>query len=296
MHVSTNTIAENPETVGLKIDLEAIIKSRLPPLPGSVTRILHLLQDPNVSTRTLAESVGYDPLLTLRILRLANSPMYYLQRKVRSIENAIDVIGVRTLYDIVMVGVASEAFAKEIKDSAIGRIVWEHSLTVALIARELSRKLGMRGSDEVFLCGLLHDIGKIMLLCADADQYAPVLEKSTESELLEWEVKLFGYDHAVVGSVVAQAWKLPDEVCRVIFNHHLVNSDENFSMVSHVVNVANIVANVNGYGLRLDAAENLFNSKSMMLLKIKPAQIDEIWNEIEENLQEVINVLTHSKP
>ena len=281
-------LAERPPTRA-KIDLEAMVKTKLPPLPGSVIRILQLLQDVNVTTRSLANAVGYDPSLTTRILRLANSPIYYLQREVTSIQQAIEIIGIRSLYDILMIGVAADTFSKEIQHSVIGRIVWEHSLTVALFARELSQIMGMRGAEEVFICGLLHDIGKIMLLRADGENYPDVLDKKSESDLLNWENETFGYDHSQVGAIVARGWKLPDEVCRVILDHHKAAQSDGSGIVPHLINIADIVANFNGYGLRLEEPETLSNSESMMFLKLKPEQLEKAWQNIEDRLDEVIN-------
>lgn len=290
MNLQTNSFVAGARVRGnAKIDLEAMIRTKLPPLPGSVVRILQLLQDVNVTTRSLANAVGYDPSLATRILRLANSPIYYLQREVTSIQQAIDIIGLRTLYDIMMLGVAANTFSKEIQHSVIGRIVWEHSLTVALFARELSRMMGMRGAEEVFICGLLHDIGKIMLLRADGENYVNVLDKKTETEMLNWESETFGYDHAQVGAIVARGWKLPDEVCQVILDHHKAAQSDQSVMVLHIINIADIVANYNGYGLRLEDAETLANSESMMFLSLKHEQLEKAWQKIEDSLDEVIN-------
>ncbi len=289
MNLQTNSFVAERPPVNAKIDLEAMIKTKLPPLPGSVIRILQLLQDVNVTTRSLANAVGYDPALATRILRLANSPIYYLQREVTSIHQAIEIIGLRSLYDILMLGVASSAFSKEIQHSVIGRIIWEHSLTVGLFARELSQIMGMRGAEEVFICGLLHDIGKIMLLRADSENYSAVLEKKSETEMLNWETETFGYDHSQVGAIVARGWKLPDEVCQVILNHHKAAQSDQSVIVSHLINIADIVANYNSYGLRLEDAETLTNSESMMFLNLKQEQLEKAWLNIEDRLDEVIN-------
>lgn len=289
MNLQMNSpIAERPP-VSVKIDLEAMIRTKLPPLPGSVIRILQLLQDVNVTTRSLSNAVSYDPQLTTRILRLANSPIYYQQREVTSIQQAIDIIGLRSLYDILMLGVAASAFSKEIQHSVIGRIIWEHSLTVALYARELSKIMGMRGAEEVFICGLLHDIGKIMLLRADSENYTNILEKKNESEMLNWETEIFGYDHSQVGAIVARGWKLPDEVCQVILNHHKAAQSDQSVMVSHLINIADIVANFNGYGLRLEEEEILINSESIIFLNLKTEHLEKAWQNIEDSLDEVIN-------
>lgn len=288
--LQSNSIITNGLQTTPRIDIEAMIKTKLPPLPGSVIRILNLLQDPNVSNRALANAVGYDPSLTTRMLRLANSPIYYLQRKVTSIQKAIDIIGIRSLYDILMLGVAAESFSNEIRNSVIGRVIWEHSLTVALFAKELSQTLGLRGSEEVFICGLLHDIGKIMLLRTEPEAYRDVLETNTEAELLAWETETFGVDHAEIGAVVSRGWKLPDEVSRVILNHHKASHFGNFGIVSHLINVADIVANVNGYGLRLDDLDAFSKTESMTFLKLDMDQLETAWSNIESRLCEVMKV------
>ncbi len=290
MNLHSNSNVLNSPQPWHPIDLEAMIKAKLPPLPGSVAKILSLIQDPEVKTSKLATAISCDPSLTTRILRLANSPIYYLQRKVTSIHRAIDVVGVRALYDMLMLNIASDSFADEIQYSVIGRMVWEHSLAVAVYSRELSKTIGMQGSEEVFLCGLLHDIGKIMLLRAEPEEYADVLNKSSESELLEWEIKTFGYEHGDVGAIVASGWKLPDDVGRVIFDHHKLKNQPAAGIVSHIINIADMVANYNGYGLRFEEINDPSRGDSAIRLRLSFEQLETAWRNIEPNLEEITNM------
>jgi putative nucleotidyltransferase with HDIG domain len=290
MNLRSNSSASNISHVSHQLDLEAMIKAKLPPLPGSVAKILNLIQDPEVQTIKLAKAVLCDPSLTTRILRLANSPIYYLQRKVTSIQKAIDVIGVRALYDMLMLNLANDSFANEIQYSVIGRMIWEHSLTVAIYSRELSKTIGLRGSEEAFICGLLHDIGKIMLLRAEPEAYSDVLNKSTETELLQWEIETFGYEHGDVGAIVARGWKLPDDVGRVIFDHHKMAKIDNAGIVSHVINVADMVANVNGFGLRIEEFDQTYRSRSMTKLRLESDQLETAWNNVEGSLSEILDM------
>lgn len=284
--IIVSAVAENLP-VKSNIDINAMIKTKLPPLPGSTLRILNLIRDINASSRQMAAAVEYDPSLAARVLRMANSPIYSRQKNVSSINQAIDVIGTKSLYDIVMMGMASDAFAKEIRGSVIGRTIWEHSLAVALLARELSRMLGMRGTDEVFICGLLHDIGKIMLLRADIENYSQILNYKTEADMLNWERETFAYDHAEVGSLVAQGWRLPDDVCQSILNHHTASHTVQPLFITHLINIANLVANYNGYGLRLGEESELLNSESTHLLHLNLEILHTAWGNIQENLEEV---------
>jgi putative nucleotidyltransferase with HDIG domain len=283
---SISAVAERPP-VKAKIDIQAMIKTKLPPLPGSTMRILDLLRDYNTSTKKLADAVECDPSLVARLLRLANSPIYALQKNVNSIYQAIDVIGTKSLYDIVMMGMTSDVFAKEIRSSVLGRTIWEHSLAVALLAREFSRMLGMRGTDEVFICGLLHDIGKIMLLRADVETYSQILDKKGENEMLNWEHETFGYNHAQIGALVVQGWRLPEVVCQSILNHHNASQSVQSLFISHLINVADIVANYNGYGLRLGEESDLLNSESAILLHLSQENLHTAWENIQDSLEEV---------
>lgn len=287
---TASAVAETPP-VKAKIDINQMIKTKLPPLPGSTMRVLNLIRDINSSTRQMAAAVEMDPSLSARLLRMANSPIYSRQKNVSSVFQAIDVVGTKALYDIVMMGVTSDAFAKEIRSSVMGRTIWEHSLAVALLSRELSKMLGMRGTDEVFICGLLHDIGKIMLLRSDVETYSKILDQKTEAEMLNWERETFGYDHAQIGSLVAQGWRLPDDVCQSILNHHNASHTIQPNFITHLINIANLVANYNGYGLRLGEESELLNSESTPLLHLNLETLHRGWDNIQESLEEVTGAL-----
>lgn len=273
-----------------KIDIEKLIKTKIAPLPGTVLRISSLLRDVNVSTRQLAEAVGCDPMLTARLLRMANSPYYSMRKNVTSVHQAIEAIGTRTLYEIVMVGLTADSFAKEIRNSVLGRLIWEHSLAVALLSRELSNILGMRGAEDSFICGLLHDIGKIMLLKADVERFTALLENKEESEMLNREYELFGYTHAQVGALVSKRWSLPESVSHLILNHHNASQADQSVIMAHLVNVADIVANVNGYGLRLEDESALWSSESLLFLNLNEEQVETAWDNVQDGLQEVIKM------
>lgn len=268
-----------------KIDLEVLLRTRLAPFPGTITRILDLLRNVNVSTKALATEVGYDPLLTTRILRLANSPCYSMQKSVNTLHQAIEAVGTKSLYEMVMVSLMANGFANEIRSSALGRLIWEHSLVVAFLSRELSKVLQIRSGDDIFIWGLLHDIGKIMLLRYDAEKYSTLLEVRDGQEMLDGERQLFGYDHTQVGGLIASRWGLPESVSQAILNHHS-NTD---SMTIHIINLSDILANVNGYGMRLEDESKLSNCESLKILNLTTEKLNQIWEDIQDGLQEVID-------
>lgn len=275
-----------------RINIETLVETKLPPSPGSLMRISNLLRDYNASTRKITEAINYEPILVARILRLANSPIYSLERNVTSVQTAIDTVGTKAIYDIVLMGLASATFSKEIRNSPLAQKIWEHSLAVAMIARDISQTLGMRGTEEAFTCGLLHDLGKIILLSNDLEGYSAIAVDCEESELLNNETQCFGFNHAEVGSLVARRWGLPDEVCYTILHHHNPSQSDQAMLVAHIVDVSDIMANIRGFGLRLEDESKLQFSESVMKLGLSDEHLENIWARVQENIEEVIRTFS----
>lgn len=279
-------IAEPPPPP--KIDIEELVKSNVPMMPGSAARISSLLNDINVSSRNLTEAISYDPILTARILRLANSPIYSMQKNVTTLRQAIDAVGMNAIYEILIIGLATDSFAKEIRNSDKGRKIWEHSLAVALLSRELGQILGLRGTEEAFICGLLHDIGKILLLRKDLVGYSKLLDEDKETRMLNAEISAFGYNHAQVGSLVANRWGLPEGVCHTILNHHNPSQSEQFLVIAHLISAADALANAHGYGLREISDENLEESDSAIMLHLSRSYMELAWERTADQITDII--------
>ncbi|MBS1794946.1 MAG: HDOD domain-containing protein [Acidobacteria bacterium] len=287
--ISECTLAEPITTPTAKIDIDEIVKTNVPMMRGSAARISSLLNDINVSSRNLTEAISYDPILTARILRLANSPIYSLQKNVSTLRQAIDVVGMKSIYEILIIGLAADSFAREIRDSDKGRKIWEHSLAVALLSRELGRLLGLRGTEEAFICGLLHDIGKILLLRADFGGYSMLLNEENETTMLQCETSCYGYTHAQIGSLVANRWGLPDGVCHTILNHHNPSQAEQFAVIAHLICAADMISNLNGFGVRDSTSEFPEETESTIMLNLSNEQMDIAWANTLDNIIEITN-------
>lgn len=272
-----------------KLDLETLIETSLPSLPKGLMRIKLMLSDPNTSNRAISEVISYEPNLVVRLLRLANSTLYLLERNVSTISGAINVIGFKILNDIVMVELTTSAFNKEICKSAYSRKIWEHSLVVALLAREISETLEMRGTEEAFTCGLLHDIGKIILLSNDSEGFPKLLEIQGEKDMLIGEHQTYGYNHAEVGSLIARRWGLPEEIYYTILHHHNPSQSPQPMVVTHIVDIADILANIKGYGVRGEFPEKLSLSESVIKLGLSEPHLENCWNRIQPGLKHLIS-------
>ena len=271
-----------------KVDIETLVEKKLPPSPGGMMKITTLLRDYNTSAQAITQAVNFEPTLVARILRMANSPLFALERNLTSVQQAISVIGTKAINDIVLMELASSTFAKEIKNSVHARKIWEHSIVVAMIAKELSMALGLRGSEEAFTCGLLHDIGKIILLINDFENYPKILETDGENELLILENSTYGFNHTEVGSLIAKRWCLPHEICLTILHHHNPSQSEQLLLIAHIIDVADIIANANGYGLRAESKDKFLISESAIKLRLTEENFETVWANVENKVIEVI--------
>ncbi len=288
----SNQNLPNPAPIRPRISIERLVETKLPPAPGSMIRITNLLRDYNSSTRQICDAISYEPALVTRILRLANSPIYSFETNITSVSMAVNAVGTKTLQDIVMVELASAAFGRQIRNSPVGQKIWEHSLAVAMLSRELSKMLEMHGTEETFTCGLLHDLGKLILLSNDFDAYSVILEEDGESEMLIAETRQYGYNHTEVGSLVAKRWGLPEGVCYAILHHHNPSQAEHPMLVAHIIDVADIVANIKGYGVRVEDPSKLEFSESVMKLGFTVESLERAWLGLESQIQEIINTFS----
>lgn len=255
-----------------QIDLESLIEVELPPLPGVAMRVAALTQDLDASTRRIADAIGCDPALAARVLRAANSPLFCFQRNITALPMAVSALGNETIYSLVFMSAAAEAFTKGARTS-FEKDLWEHSVAVGFAAREIMLMLRLRGLEEGFLCGLLHDIGKLLLLRHDPSSYKELLKVGHENELLSGELSIYGYTHAQVGALAAKRWNLPDEISHTIYYHHCPGQADHGVLMARVVDVADSIAYHAGFGVRL-AERDLVETESVMALRLTKEQLD----------------------
>lgn len=283
--ISGNNLTPRPVK---RLDIEQIIDQRMPPAPGSLLRLMKILRDYKTPRSVLIEAINYDPILVARVLRLANSPIYSFEREIFLIDMALTAIGSQAIYDIVVIELAARAFNTKANQSEAFRKLWKHSIAVAVLTKTLSQTLDPRVFEESFICGMLHDFGKFILLNFDAAEYKKILTIDDEFEMLKAECAIFGYTHAEIGSLVARRWNLPEKICYSILHHHDPNRSEQPKTVENIINVADILANFNGYGTRTEIRSKLLSSDSAIKLGLTEQFLDNIWKTSKGNIADII--------
>ena len=271
-----------------KIDLKDLVNQRIPPSPGGLLRISDLLKDINSSTKKTVEAISYEPALVAKILRLANSPIYAFEKEVLSVESALNAIGNQMVSDIVMLEFGARTVKGVSRQSEAEKKMWVHSMAVAVIARDIALSMGMRGLEEAFICGLLHDFGKFLLLNHDPKGYLEIMTVKDEDAMLNNERHKYGYSHSEVGALVAERWELPDQLCQSLFDHHKPSLSSKPSLIAHIIDAADLVANNKGYGIREEKTEKFEFSKSLEKLRLDEEAVEKLWETTEGKIAEVI--------
>jgi putative nucleotidyltransferase with HDIG domain len=144
--------------------------------------------------------------------------------------------------------------------------------------------MGLRGTDQGFICGLLHDIGKLLLLRYDLDAYQQLVSNVEETDFLAAEVAMFGYTHAQVGALVAKRWNLPDAICSAIYHHHQPGQNAQSMAMARVIEVADELANKAGVGFRAAVEGDLAASESAIALQLSAPQLEAVWEKTQASL------------
>lgn len=195
---------------------------KLPALPQVTQRSLEILDNPYSTARSVAEEISKDLVLTGRILRIANSAFYGFPRSIKSIHDAIIILGFDTVRSLVIAATVNVLFSQKMSGYGFkSGELWRHSMGCAVCAETVARKLGL-DADEAFISGLMHDVGKVVMDKAMTDESKKVLELVINGNYAfhEAEQKIIGYDHAEIGSKIAIKWNLPVSIVKAIEYHH----------------------------------------------------------------------------
>lgn len=211
---------------------------RLPSLPLAVQAVIASFSDPDLDTALLARKIAQDQGLSARVLRVANSSFYGLQRKVGSIQDAVVVLGFDAIRSLVMSAGVIQGFPS-LPGSLFDRnAYWRRSFHVAGYAMALADCL-RQGQQMAFTAGMFHDIGQLVLDVCIPEQLSEILEQQRISgqSLIEAEQSRLGFDHALIGAEVARLWNFPPEIEHAI-RYWRTPVNEPFEPVTGIVHVA----------------------------------------------------------
>ncbi len=227
----------------MKLDADTVVARvrELPALPAVVTELLVCFEQEDVRTDAIAERIARDQAIAARTLRVANSSFYGMPREVRSIREAIGVLGLRSARSLVTAVALRNRFANVEAAGLDLDEFWRHTIATALAARALARVLRI-GQDEAFTAGLLHDIGRLVLATGYAE-YAEATGRACDDDcpLVEAERAVLGIDHAIVGEALARHWRFSAAIQSAVGGHHAPPTESHGSLAG-IVHLADVIA------------------------------------------------------
>jgi len=216
-------------------------------LPEVAAQVNQMVEDPDCDVEALGKVISKDPALTMRLLGIANSSYYGFSTEVCDVGRAVALLGMKQLRDLVLSTAATRAF-EGIPISVISvEDFWQHSFYCGLVSEALAEAAGFKHA-SLFVAGLLHDIGQLILFHRFPQQMNDAILMSIEGEeplaLSLAEKQLLGTDHTEVGAELARDWNLPAQLIDVIAFHHRPAKSANYRSVVALVHIANAVADL----------------------------------------------------
>lgn len=266
--------------------------SELPVLPEVSQKILGLLKDPDFDMGSLAAMIKGDPVIAVAIMKQANSAAFGGLHEIRDINAACSRLGMKTIANTVQLVANRNLFITGNSDlkRSMERL-WRHSVATAHCASEIARLSMTPNSDAIFLAGLIHDVGKILLLEMVVSPRTPMIRKLQSNPQLLTEV--IENLHPLIGLIICQTWNLPPAFRAAAYFHHDPASCplKEWMQSIHVVALANTVANVDGYSMHEKATEAfLASNPSSIALGLSDIKLASLRVDLRDKLETLFEV------
>lgn len=215
-----------------------------PVLPVTVTRLMKVTNDPEGSAQDVMEAILPDQSLCLTVLKIANSVLFGRPKKVDSIKMAVAILGFNEVQRIALTKALINSFSKLVRQhKVIVDKFWAHSFVCGMSARVIARDLKI-SPDVAFMGGLIHDIGKLIMLETFADDYAHGnwMTIFSSEERLHDELKMFSFTHDMVGGQLLRKWFFPENLITAVAYHHRPGEADKDKGLAHIIQLADLLS------------------------------------------------------
>lgn len=229
-------------------------------IPKVVFELMKILDNPNTTAHELNKIISKDQALVTKILSVANSPLYGLQRKVSTIDFAILVLGFKELKSIISVISISDALKNKTDKYLNQKEFMLHSYMVGSASKKIAKDMGFQNNGEAFIAGFLHDIGISIVHRYLHSNFAMIhdLMETQKLSFRDAEIEVNGMTHEEIGSFLLEKWNFPAEICDAVLNHHNPGKAQTSPSMAAIVSVADYMTQSLKVGeLKLDKDNHL---------------------------------------
>jgi HD-like signal output (HDOD) protein len=251
------------EQAALKQQIEKL--GQLPTLPQVVQKIVSMIDRPETSAEALGRLIEKDQVLSAKVLQLANSPFYGFPARIASVSHAVVVLGLN-----VVKGLTLGATVFDMMKAAGMDELWRHSLGVAMVSHLLATRLEQKNPEELFVAGLLHDLGKVVMYVKLPETVLRIAEavQTRDVSMMQAEREILGLSHAEIAGWLATAWHLPTVLKEPIMYHHQPSLATGAPMQTAIVHVADGLVKAMGCGSSGDDLVPLLSPDAWAAMKL----------------------------
>lgn len=278
------TIVTN--ATNLKPEVTSAIQrvSQIATLPEITTKIIQVVEDPKSTAKDLKDIIKHDVALCTKILKVVNSAFYGLPRQISSVDRAIVLLGLSTVKNIAIATSMVKLFkGKAISSRFTPRDLWFHSLACGVFCKLISESRGIEGTDEIFVAGLIHDLGLLVEYQVYPDKLSLIIEKAIEEKksLLKTEEEFLGANHQEFGAALANKWKFPPLFQLATgYHHNPLEATEQYTEVALTIHLADVLAHKKRVGIFIEEIEYI--PDIMERLNLSEEQIKQIYATFDE--------------
>lgn len=263
----------------------------LTPIPPVAAQIMALAEDENSPMSDISDLIIHDPSITASLLKICNSAYFGLARKVESVRDAITLLGLDQIVELVLLNTTAENFKDEPDGYGLGEgELWHHAVLSAHVAKILAENYGAANKKHlIFTAALLKDIGKLIMGRYVAFSYEKIniLVESKGYSFNEAEKKVIGMNHEELGGVVGQKWRFGKKLIYIIRNHHMSEEASRNDVETALVYLADIVCMMMGFGTGVDGLAYRFYSDVLDRMKLTDQDLQKIIFDTGEERQKI---------
>ena len=270
-------------------------------LPDVYFQVNEMIRDPRFTMADIGSVIAKDPALSARLLRLVNSSFYGFQSRIDTITRAITIVGIDDLYNLVVATCVLDKFAKIPTDLVDMTAFWMRSVHCGVVTKLLAKKCAVLNTERLFLAGLLHDIGSLVLYQTMPEQAKTVLVAIRQDRrlLASFEQEILGFTHADVSRELLKNWGLPQSLYEVVGCYRQPDFSINYRMDATLLSLASRLVDDQEYGRLVEQTLVETSDHTLEILRLSREQIEQVMQqatiEFEQVFEQMMPPVTHTQ-
>lgn len=265
-------------------------------LPEITIKIIETVENPKSTARDLHQIIKNDPALSAKILKVVNSAFYGLPGKIGTVDRAIVLLGLSAVKNIAIAASITRLFkGMQLTQEFSAKDLWTHSLAVGVASRMLHKQIHKHGGDDLFLAGLIHDLGILMIRQAFPERLVEIINRvmKTGEDYCAVETEILGTDHQAFGAGLGTKWKFPRQLRAAMGYHHKTDQlAEDSRTLAQVIHLADVLCCCGRLGFHLTVHSTALAPEQLVAIGVNTDQVAEVIEHLPEQVSVAESMLS----